>query len=332
MHAVTTSLPAETAQVTVPLPSVDLAKSFLVFNYRYDFGNPPVTQVSGQLTSPSVLTFQRTAGVSGVEIPIRHYVASFGSGVLVQRGSEAMTATSATIALPEPVALDKAFPIVSVRSAGNYYGAWNFIRATLTSPNVLTLDATDANPETVVEWQVVQFEGASVQSGQVSLATADTTKTATMQAVDPEATWLLFTYTLEGLSGGGMGDRLVHGRVTSDTEVEFVRLGAGAVAEVRWYAVTFDNGSRVASGVANVPGSDQLASVALVPAVDPLRTLASAGGFLQRGGSTNYSLSNPGISMFTLEVGSGSALEARRIRTGGGSVVTNVAWSAVEFR
>jgi hypothetical protein len=332
MRAGSTAIPAEIALKSVPIASVDPEKSFLAFNYRYDFGNPPVSQVSGQLTAADTLTFLRNTGPSGVEIPIQYYVASFGSGVNVQRGSAPMTGVSTPVSLGTAVSLGNSFPIISMRTGGNFYGPWNFVRATLTNAQTLTLDATGTDPNTIVEWQVVSFEGAKVQSGQASLASAEMAKKATMASVDPNATWLMFTYTLGNISGGGMADRLIRGRINSSTEVEFLREGTGAVAEIRWYAVTFENGSRVASGQSPMTGSETSVQAPISPAVDPLRSLASAVGFYGRGGSTNYSLNNTAITMFTLDVGAGDSLLLTRIRTGGGSVVANVTWSAVEFQ
>ena len=153
-----------------------------------------------------------------------------------------------------------------------------------------------------------------------------------MTAVDPDATWLLFTYTLTGISGGGMGDRLLRGQITNDTQVEFSRYDTGAVADIRWYAVTFNNATRVVSGDLTMTGTEQTTMATIAPSIDPSRTLATTIGFYGRGGSTSYSVNNAGIAMFTVEPTSADTMRISRTTTASNSVLTDLSWSAIEFR
>jgi len=333
MRSGTGTLAAETDALSLTIPAVDPAKSFLMFGNRFAFGDPPSTLVSGQLESSTKLSFQRLNAVGTTAIPISWYVASFESGVSVQRGATSHAGTSTAVTLPTPVQLDKAFPLITVRGGGNYYGPFSYVRASLTNAQTLTIDTALAQADTIVEWQVVSFEGATVRSGTVSFGAADATKTATTTGADPSRTWLLFTYYLGSFSGSGLEDRLFRGQVTSDTQLEFTRQAPdSASAELRWYTVTFDNGSRVETGSAHFAGTTTSLQAPVAKPVDPTRSLVSAGGIYYRGGTSDSGSSMPGVACATLEIGGGDSVLVSRASPGGGGAVTDINWWAVEFK
>jgi hypothetical protein len=45
----------------------------------------------------------------------------------------------------------------------------------------------------VVAWQVVTYNSSAIQSGTVAFASGDSSKTASVTAVDPTHAWLLYT-------------------------------------------------------------------------------------------------------------------------------------------
>lgn len=333
MHSGSGTIAAETDTLSLTIPSVDPAKSFLMFGNRFAFGDPPGTLVSGQIESSTKLSFKRLNASGTSEIPVFWYVASFDSGVSVLRGAAPHTGTSSSVPLPAAVQLDRAFPLITVRGGGNYYGPFSYARATLTGPQTLTIDTSIAQADTIVEWQVVSFEGATVRSGTVSFAAADATRTATTTGADPSKTWLLFTYTLGDLSGSGIEDRVFRGRVVSDTQLEFTRQASdSATAELRWYTVTFDNGSRVETGAAHFTGTATSLQSPLAKPVDSTRSLVSAGGLYYRGGSSDSGSSIPGVASVTLDIGGGDSVLLGRAAPGGGGAITDINWWAVEFK
>src|SRR5690349_6429726 len=71
--------------VTVTIAAADMTKSFLIFQTRSDSGVPGGSTVRGRLQTSTTLEFQRVTSDTSV-ITIQWYVATFGSGVTVQRG------------------------------------------------------------------------------------------------------------------------------------------------------------------------------------------------------------------------------------------------------
>ena len=80
--------------VTLGIP-VDTTKSFLVFQARTSAAVPGGATVRGRLTSTTV-EFQRVTSETST-ITIQWYVATFGSGVFVQRGETAQSALTVNV-------------------------------------------------------------------------------------------------------------------------------------------------------------------------------------------------------------------------------------------
>src|SRR5207249_6744628 len=99
-----------------------------------------------------------------------------------------------------------AFPIVSTREVGTTYNCDDVYRATLTSST--TLQLSGCAPDSAVDWQVVEYANSSVQTGSVSLATGDLSKTSSLaSSVDVTKSWLLFSYKTESGTATNIGQK-----------------------------------------------------------------------------------------------------------------------------
>ena len=189
------SLAADVSSQKVAISSIDPARSFLVFGAQFNSANSSYTEISGQISGATEVTFARTAASGAPAVPIRYYVAQFQTGVSVQRGSIALSSTSNTVSLGTAVDLTKSFPTVTYRNTGSSYGNDDTVRARLDSSTQLSLNIGLAAPNGIAEWQVVSFDGATVQTGNLTFATDATTLTTTLaNAVDVSKTWLLISY------------------------------------------------------------------------------------------------------------------------------------------
>ena len=83
---------------TVTISSVDMTKSVLIFQARSNSNRPGGTMVRGRLTSATTIEFERVTDdvPAGVVVNIQWYIATFGSGVFVQRGETTQSATTRT--------------------------------------------------------------------------------------------------------------------------------------------------------------------------------------------------------------------------------------------
>jgi hypothetical protein len=203
------------------------------------------------------------------------------------------------------------------------------VRAKLTGTSQLSLDISVAAPSGVVEWQVVSFDGATVQSGDLSFVAGDTTRTASLpSAVDAAKTWVLLSYELTSVTGTA-AETLFRGRVSGSTQLTFERAGTGAPGTLTWYAVSFGNGTSVQSATDLIASGAATDTVSLNPVV-PAKSIAATSGAYQRGGKTPYAAaSNPGYATFTLDIGGGSQLSLQRGAAAG--TTASVDWVVVDF-
>ena len=71
---------------TVTISAIDITKSFLIFQVRSAGDRPVNSTLRGRLASSTTIQFERVTNEGApLAINIQWYVATFGSGVLVQR-------------------------------------------------------------------------------------------------------------------------------------------------------------------------------------------------------------------------------------------------------
>src|SRR6185295_13568081 len=110
----------------------------------------------------------------------------------------------------------------------------------------LTLTGTPGT--NTVEWQVVQYTGASVQTGDLTMAAGTASATAALTSVTTTKTWLVYNYRSEDGTATDMGQKLMRGRITSATQLTFDRNNTGTQIDLTWYAVEFTDGTTVQGG------------------------------------------------------------------------------------
>jgi hypothetical protein len=245
------TLAAGDAMANVTITSVVTSKSFLVFSTRFNDANPGMSQVSGRILDSTTLRFQRVVSTGTPAITTEWYVAEFPSGVSVQRGTAPDPGTTVSVPI-STVDVTRSFPIVSYRVAGTGYGANDFPRAKITtSTNLgLFLQTAAIDPTSAIEWQVVEYTYASVQTGDISFATTDGSRTASITSVDPARAWVLFTYDTADGTVANIGQKMVRGLVTNPTTLTFARDGTGQAMTLTWYLVEFTDDTRVQSASA----------------------------------------------------------------------------------
>jgi hypothetical protein len=313
-----------TASLDVTISTVTLARSILFFTVQEDNLDPSNGQVRGQLTSSTNLQFNRTG--TATTITIKWYVAEFVSGVSVQRGSAALTTSPLNVAI-NSVDLGKTFVLASWQKPGATYGSDDFLRARLTSST--NLELTAGSTDGTADWQVVSMASASVQSGDLSFLSTDSSKTATIGSVDTTKSFLIASWVTDG---DGIGANFVRGRITSATQLTFDRGATGRVLNLTWFLVTLTDDSTVQSGNASFGTAVTQINVSSLTPVTLTRSVAFLSGS-QRGGSTPFAglspSDNPGVGWFTADLTSTTNL--RLTRGTNQSASAEAAWFVVEF-
>jgi hypothetical protein len=227
------------SSAVVSISPVDPGKAFLVFSLRHDIDNPADSMVTGQIAAPNSLVFERVG--TGTDVAVEWSVVEFVSGVSVQRGTEPLDAPIKNVGISS-VDLTKSFSLATLRIGGTVTSDDDFIRARLTSPTNLELAAFNDRADAVIEWQVVEYADASVQTGDVSFLSSEATKTATVPvAVDPDKAWLIYSYRTQVGTPSNTGQKVVRGLVTGSTSLQFDRDRTGQSIELAWQLVEFQD-------------------------------------------------------------------------------------------
>lgn len=324
-------LAADASSATVAITPVAMDKAFLMFGTRFDAVEPSAMQVSGKLSDASHVTFQRVGAAGSPAVSIVWYVAEFQSGVLVQRGNAAMATTKVTVPLTTTVETLRTFPVISYRNSGAALGKGDFVRAKIAGPSALELNVGEAAANGIVEWQVVSFDGATVQAGDLPYPAGETAPVQTIPAVDTTRSWLAFSYDISSSTSDNLAQKMFRARFTNTTTMMFNRSGNGSAGTISWQAISFNNGTLAHPGSASFSGFGTQVS-ANVGAYAASRTIASGGGLYLHGGSTSYNNTmNAGVCSFTAKQASG-AFDVWRQTSGTGASNCDISFWAIEFK
>jgi hypothetical protein len=321
----TFSIAAGSQSSTVTISPVDMTKSFLVFSIRFNDANPGFSQISGQITDSTTLTFKRFTGTGAPAVIVKWYVTEFISGVSVQRGAAAMPTTTVNVMLSQ-VDTAKSFAIISYRNSGSSYDSNDFVKAKITSQTNLELTTKTLSSSGIVEWQVIEFANAQVQTGDVSFSTVDGVRTAAMNSVDTGKSWLIYSYKTDTGTVANIGQKLVRGVITDSNTLTFDRANTGQAMDLTWYLVEFKDGTTVQHGSQSFVATETQKNVP-VSIVEPARSLA-VGGYFMRGGRSSYaSNDNPGVGWMTLDLTSSTNLQIKL----GVKSTADIGWFVVNF-
>lgn len=314
-----------TVSTDVTITSVDLTKSFLVFSYRVDNNTPSQIMVRGQISSATNVHFERIAGTATVNVA--WYVAEFTNGVTVQRNENGHTSATTDVTITG-VTTAQSFPLVSYFNDGSTYGTDDNLSAELTSSTNLRLAATAAiNNANAVSWQVVDYTGASVQTGTTTLGAGTGTTTAAISSVDLNKSVIFASETVSGNMNAD--DASVDVKFNSATQLGFQRDGTTNSVTVKWSAVTFSGGEVVLSGTQAFTNAETQVDVTLSRSVSTTRSIAFCSMYGKHGRSADAADDNPRAHWFTAELTSGTNLRLTRAATG--SATANISWFVVEF-
>ncbi len=334
---------ANTANGTqvVTITSVDTTKSILFFQTRSDSNRPVASEVRGRLASATTIEFIRATdeGVPAT-INIQWYLATFGSGVKVQRGEVTTAGTSNNVTITAVAALNQAFVLWSQSPdpADSLFDATDAVLGELTTTTNLQFRTGVADSSHTVSWQVVEFTSAAdikVQKGSIATMTGLTTSVAaTITAVNVNKTFVLIGWQTTG-AGADMGSRLLGARLTNSTTITIDRAISGSpddITEISWQAIELKDASTVWNGTANFGAGAAVATGVLgVPEVNTLRAVAmmsSQGAGGQSMGRSPYAGDDtPGVAMATASI-TYNQITLTRTNT---AAVADIGWSVVQF-
>lgn len=347
LQSAVTAVPSSTAVAVTLSPSVDATKAFVVCSARTtsDNSNRRVTCVLSNTT----LTIDGGTNV-GATVSVSWYVAEFAGGVTVQRGTGAFAAGSTVPSpLPSLTAVDctKSFVVLAGEqtnaansTANDEQFTFRAILATTsggttpctsgTSSNLTLTRSVGTNAATMA-WQVVTYEGASVQRGIATITQAATTATAAISVVDTSKSFVLMSRMAGTAAAGIEGQYQTRAAFTSTTQLTFTRAAQNNIANrtvlLSWEVVSLSDGSTVQPGTTAGTGTHTTMATAGLTALDLTRTVTfftASGGdattatFLNET-SWTVVLTTPSTSTITFTRGTSATL------------VSTASWFVVSF-
>ncbi len=328
----TATIPFGNTQVVVNLgTAVDDTKAFLVFSTSPDNTAPQYTNISGQITSAGAqITFKRALASGQPAVSVKWYVAEFTSGVSVQRGSHTFPGFPLTTNKSLSPAVDpaKSFALISYMNNTGSYDASAFVRGRIiNSGNDLEVSVNTGGGTNSVEWQVVEFTDSAVQTGDLSFANGDASKTAALSpTVDTTKSLLLYNFKSAG--GTNIGQKMVRGVITSNALLTFDRDNTGQAIDLTWYLVEFTDSTTVQHN-SEAFSTAQTQKDVTISTIDLSSSIALAGTYM-RGGKTPYSTDqNPAPGWVTADLTTTTNLQLTRGKHG--SATADIGWFVVDF-
>ena len=325
----TATIPAGGASVTVSLATgVVKNNSFLQFGCSVSNADPAGYIVAGELTNGTTLTFSRGGMVGSPAITIKWHVVEFDSGVSVQHISQNANAAQTDVAITA-VDLARTFVLATYRTSGLIFSANDCLSAELTSTTNLRLSSNLTSTDRHVHAQVITFTGADVQSGSVSFLSGDLSKEVTLGTPLGAQSLLVFSYTADDGTEANIGQKMIRGVITDSDTLTFDRTNSGVAATVKWFAISFTDGTVVQRGTAAFDADDLQLDVA-VSASLIARSVPLAAGYQQRAGKTGYSSADDmAAATFTFEETADTNL--RLVRAAHLGAAADVYWQLVTF-
>jgi hypothetical protein len=310
---------------------VPLEHSMLFLSVREAEPTPDYGAIECDLTASAIRCIRPLAGTdyanSTGELFVTYTVVSFSSGVTVQRGIQ----TSQTPVPITPVPPESSFVLLAGDGTnnGNSWGTNEYQRATLSSSqvDVVELDMSNQN----ISWQVVTFQGASVERGTASLAKDDAGATAPLANAAP-GSFPLVSYTSDSSLGLGAQYSSLLARIDQSSLV-MERQPGGSPLEISWEVITLPFATvrgETALGIGQLEASVTVPGLRGATAAVIATQQAVLG---QSGGSTTFTTTIPGAEDLvgeasgTLTPSDGQFMIQRSSALG----ASQFAWAAIDF-
>ncbi len=252
---------------------VDLTKAFVYCGARItssDANRAPTCQ----LTGPSTVSIISEAASSGTEV--NWFVIEYAFGVTVQRGNASLpSGTGIQNISINTIDQTKTFAIVTSRTntSSQIQDEQRTIRVHFTSNTNLRLERqVSTSMNVTVEWQVIQMNGANVQSGFSTISNGNLTTTANLNPVNTGKTFLFFSSS--GSSVGGFETHLyTRGTVTNSTTLTFTRRGTSQSVQITWFAVEMTDGTTVQRGSTTLAGGAGTSATADIASINTNKSM-----------------------------------------------------------
>ncbi|MGD2246165.1 MAG: Calx-beta domain-containing protein, partial [Candidatus Aminicenantes bacterium] len=325
------SVSASSTSGSTTITSVaDMGKTLLFYSLRENEDEPRDGSCRVWLSSANTISASRTSYENS--ITIRYYVVEFDSGVTVQRGNTSISSgTYYDVTLSPAVDLSESFVLTSaLERDGSIFSEDDWFTARLTSSTNLRLQCYQMESGTI-SWQVVEFDGASVQRGETTMSTSDTYREVTIDSIDTLRSFLLCSTRQPDQDEYDIGANVILGKIENSTTIRFEKDHGSNSMTIAYEVVTLPYGT-VQHSTQSVSSGTSQQDVTLSTPVDTSGSIAFASSQQLMGqslGKTTYNSNDiPGVASFTHELVNSTTLRLQRNNTNGTSTV---GWFVIDF-
>ena len=322
----------QSENTALTLAAIDVDHSILFTSMREIEPSPAFGAVACDLIATGVhckrASFGTDDAASTGVVNIHYVIATFSSGVTVQRGLvDTNVANPTEVTLSPSVDTSKSFVILGgIFGGGTGWGNNEFTRAQLIDGS--TLDIRHAVKGSSVRWQVVTMDGASVQRGTTALATTDTTSSVTVTPV-PFGAMALVSYNTDNPSALAAGIMMLRAGLSGST-LKLDRDIAGSGIDASWEIVSLPYFTRQITTSFDAGAGSTSSAVAGITASTTTALSTVQAVLATSGGSTAYMGTDVdllGEAAATLAPGA-DAVTVTRAST---SSTAEITWTAVDF-
>ena len=250
----TTSTAGSSVAVTLS-PAVDPARSIILFSVKNDQSSVWDYATRANFDSGSQITFYRSGNTGTLYISWEVVEFTNASGVLVQHGSSALSAASTQINLGTSVDTGKSWIMISFQRSNMALNQNCFLKAKFNSGSQIQIDSYASPVTCTVNYQVIQYDGCSVQTLELSNKNAANT-TETISSVNTAKT-ATFTSCSAYVSQTYDETMIYRVSVDSATAIRFQKYGgAGNGFNITCFVVTFSDDTVVDQYTVTFTGTD----------------------------------------------------------------------------
>lgn len=253
---------------------VDSTKAYVYCNFRYS--NSSVDRTATCQLSQAGDSVVIQAGTVSSNSYVNWYVVEFAIGASITRGSGSLLSSEQVknISLNSSFDLSRTFVIGYSRGSVNNSAIdeQRTLRFRLTSKTNLEVYRNELGSQTDFEWQVIQLDGARVQSGTSTIASGSSSVTANISSVNLTNSFLLLNVAAGAGVNGTERNYLTRGYYNSSSQVAFERYGSTDSVDISWYAIELVDGNTAQSGNSSVSSSSS-SITATLNTIDTTKTM-----------------------------------------------------------
>lgn len=309
-------------------PSVDPTKSYAYCNFRMN--NSAANRATTCQIAANGTTINIQSGNSGSGTVVNWYVIQFSTGALVQRGSNSLLATESikTITLSQSIDLNRSFIIAYSRTANSSSSIdeRRTLRYRFLTNSTIEVLRNEAGIITDFEWQVIQLDGARVQSGIATIQNNSTSVSATLSSLNLSNSFIILNSAAGAGVNGVEHDHYVQGYYNSSTQISFARNGTDDTVDISWYAIEMIDGTTVQSGNTTVSSVSSSATTNL-NAVNTGKTMIVFSNQIELGSGTDLTQDS---GTFSSVFNNSTTIQFQRASAESNSAI--ISWFAVQFQ